>query len=567
MLLFKQAVPVALALTVGTTISLGAQERADLDRPYDPVVVPCSKLGAFAGVPLDQVRILAYRADESRWEPIPFQIDERKAIVDPWDPVNIRLSYFAQDDGLVDDDDELVFLCRDLGDKAPPESWPDGAPVGVRVQLEVSDPVDGSRAWAYAYRYPTEAPAVPSPYDLSYDPDTDAVQTLAYRVRLGASSGLVEDVVLLPPFGSGVDIFDTQKIRMVGLVTAFNLTVPFGRDWNPYAASERDNLFVFPDSIRVTSPKVVRIVRQAIQAIRFGSLVFEDARFPVETKFYPFSGRVTGGTDMATLGELVDVEIELIRQSWDFNANATGMRLFTRYNSGILIDGQPDSVDRRVDLPIREWILATGDQGTFFAYVAAADTLGTQQTLYYRDDCTGGQSDGTQVEGGDTGDGVSYGDIGVLATGRTVKPNLRLDFAAYFLPSHQPREMGERLATWLEQPVVVRSEVQSSAGVASEARKNRVPFVFRLSPPYPNPFNQSVRFSLEVRRETDLTVRVLDAAGRPVCRLFRGRLVSGTHWFAWPGRDSAGRAVASGVYWIEALTSAEKRSIRVTLVR
>jgi hypothetical protein len=547
-----------------------AEERATLDRPYDPVVIPCSSLQGLLGTPVEDIRICAYRASEGRWEGIPFQLDERKAIVDPWDPPNLRLSYFDPDDGLLDADDELCFLCRDAGDRSGPSDWPDlpGCRAFARVELELYDPLDGGRAWVYAYRCSGQSPPIPAPYCLSYDAAHDEVSSVAYRVRLGANTGLVEDVAILPPFGSGVDFFDTQKIRMVGLLTAFNLTLPFGRDWSPYAANERDNLFIYPDSTRWTLRPVVRVVRQALQAVRFGAFVFGDARFPVETKFYPFFGRVSGGTDLSTLGELVDVEVDLLRQSWDFNANAVGMRLSTRRNRELRIDGVPDAFDSRVDLPIREWFLVTGEQGSLFVRLALVDTIGTSQSLYYRDDRNGGQSDGTLVHGGDTGyDGASYGDVGVLATGRVARPNLQLDFAAYFLPADQPPEAGERLAAWLGTPVTVAATTQAPSGVAASARGVLLPDAVEFSAAFPNPFRVVTSFRVWLEGPGEVVVQVVDVAGRRVRLLHQGSLPHGGREFRWDGRDDDGAALPSGRYFVTVRAGGQVRTRPVVLLR
>ncbi|MDZ7374883.1 MAG: hypothetical protein ONB23_13080 [candidate division KSB1 bacterium] len=527
------------------------QELSSLARPYDPVVVTGSALSEFAQVPTGSICLYAYRARENRWELIPFQIDERVAIIDPWDPPNIRLSYFTPDDGRLDADDELCFLCRDAGDRAPLSSWPATPAVeaGSRIELEIRDPLDGGRGWVYTYRCRGDCPSPPSPYGLSYDPLRDEAKSIAYRLRFGARTGLVEDVAIVYPFGTDVDFFDTQKIRMVGLITAFNLTLPFGRDWNPYAANERDNLFIYPDSTRWTPRPVVRVVRQALQAVRFGIFVFHDARFPVETKLYPFSGRVSGGTDLSTLGELVDVEVDLLRQSWDFSANAVGMRLTTRRNREVIIDGAPDILDTRVDLPVREWFLASGDQGSFFVQIALRDTLSRTQSLYYRDDRRGGQGDGTVVEGGDTGyDGASYGDIGILARGPMVRPNLQLDFAAYFLPARQPPEMGERLAAWVTTPVRVNVSVQRPSGVSPRDAEAALPSIAQLSPLFPNPFRLSTSCRVRVSAPTSISVRVIDAAGRTVRTLWAGSVGPGQREVVWDGCDDAGVRCPAGRY-------------------
>jgi subtilisin family serine protease len=70
----------------------------------------------------------------------------------------------------------------------------------------------------------------------------------------------------------------------------------------------------------------------------------------------------------------------------------------------------------------------------------------------------------------------------------------------------------------------------------------------RVGPPVPNPFNPSVRLSIELREPARLQANLFDAAGRHVRRLLDRRLPAGDHFLDWNGRDEAGRPVSSGTY-------------------
>jgi flagellar hook assembly protein FlgD len=63
----------------------------------------------------------------------------------------------------------------------------------------------------------------------------------------------------------------------------------------------------------------------------------------------------------------------------------------------------------------------------------------------------------------------------------------------------------------------------------------------------------------------DLAVH--DVAGRLVARLCAGDLPAGEHRFRWRGRDDAGRAVASGTYYLRLRTPAGSALRPVALVR
>jgi len=72
---------------------------------------------------------------------------------------------------------------------------------------------------------------------------------------------------------------------------------------------------------------------------------------------------------------------------------------------------------------------------------------------------------------------------------------------------------------------------------------------FRLSPPFPNPFNPSTRIPLSLDAPSALSLEILTAEGRRVATLHEGALDAGRHEFTWGGRDEDGNPVASGLYF------------------
>ena len=85
----------------------------------------------------------------------------------------------------------------------------------------------------------------------------------------------------------------------------------------------------------------------------------------------------------------------------------------------------------------------------------------------------------------------------------------------------------------------------------------------------PNPFNPSVTLHLQVpgRSPVDVAVEVFDIRGRRVRRLLQGTLPPGPHQLVWDGRDSAGRAMASGVYLYRIRLANQTHSGKLTLLR
>jgi hypothetical protein len=73
-----------------------------------------------------------------------------------------------------------------------------------------------------------------------------------------------------------------------------------------------------------------------------------------------------------------------------------------------------------------------------------------------------------------------------------------------------------------------------------------------LGMPYPNPFNPSVSVQMYLDSGRAVTLSVHDMRGRRLRTLYEGRVAAGWRTVVWDGRDDAGRAAASGVYFLRA---------------
>jgi FlgD Ig-like domain len=83
----------------------------------------------------------------------------------------------------------------------------------------------------------------------------------------------------------------------------------------------------------------------------------------------------------------------------------------------------------------------------------------------------------------------------------------------------------------------------------------------------PNPFNPQTTVALYLKAASTGDLRIYDIRGRLVTVLYTGPLVQGANSFTWDGRDSAGRGVASGAYWVQTRTSDESLTVKVLLLR
>lgn len=84
---------------------------------------------------------------------------------------------------------------------------------------------------------------------------------------------------------------------------------------------------------------------------------------------------------------------------------------------------------------------------------------------------------------------------------------------------------------------------------------NHPPVTFKVSRPYPNPFNYSTMVDYEIPLtaggENQLTIHIYNSLGQAVRSLYDGRVSSGRYSILWNGRNSVNQPVASGVYFIE----------------
>jgi hypothetical protein len=88
-----------------------------------------------------------------------------------------------------------------------------------------------------------------------------------------------------------------------------------------------------------------------------------------------------------------------------------------------------------------------------------------------------------------------------------------------------------------------------------------------LSQNVPNPFNPSTRIAYSVEEGGRLMLRIFDVSGRLVRVLANEWRTPGLYSEVWDGRDDAGHAVASGVYFYQVRIGAYSQTRRMVLIR
>jgi hypothetical protein len=109
-------------------------------------------------------------------------------------------------------------------------------------------------------------------------------------------------------------------------------------------------------------------------------------------------------------------------------------------------------------------------------------------------------------------------------------------------------------------------------GTAAYAHAQReavaeVPFADMLEQNYPNPFNPQTKIGYILGKRQRMELTVYDILGRRVRVLVRGEREAGQYVVSWDGRDEAGHAVASGVYFYRMEAGAYRSTRQMLLLR
>lgn len=363
------------AATVGMS---GPAVDLPVTRDLEPVIVS----GIFDGAPLGE--IFVYRQGTGGLEPVPYQIDERDG----------SGAYVASEDGLLDANDEIVFLARDLGGQAtlPPTAT---LPIDARFyQVTVSEPGDpSSQEFAYLVRSTTLTATSPLDY-VSYNPLNRQINATNY------SQGFAGDfagVDVLSLFG-GADLLDRTKLRIRYRFFTTEQTL-----------TENSALF------NPTPPTV----------IRDGAVRLILSQGSSTTLAYASYLRSSTDIDLSSLP--ASIELQEVRISIDLNSSAAGATYYDENTpGGVTIDGTPDSVAATPVTRIWRQISLAG--GTIIQLVELSDTGGTI-SRYYRDD--------SALDVNDTGDQRSYGDAGIILTAPTAR-RIIVENTQYILPGTLP---------------------------------------------------------------------------------------------------------------------------------
>jgi len=225
----------------------GADDARTLRRVHDPVIVRTDRLAA---LPTRETRdVVLYRMVGDKAGPIPFQFDARDKkgdiVVDG--PRDFRF----------DDDDELVFMAADAGDRAVTPPCPAGCDAVVEIAL--ADPRDGGHAWAYLAHFTEAAPHTDFPPYVRFDTRAGVARSDVYEVDYAHGRNYFTGIRI----GGGDQPNLIRQTSMRGSPTFSLLMLDVTLDFT------EQNSIIDVDGVRVGP---VRAVRRARLSIDLGSL-------------------------------------------------------------------------------------------------------------------------------------------------------------------------------------------------------------------------------------------------------------------------------------------------------
>ncbi len=319
--------------------------RKTLKRSRGEVVLKGAVLDGTLNRPIENLALLALH--EGRLVPIAFQVDELDEAgewVLTMVPPRLEGSGIEPDrdvdGGALDDNDELVFMLKDAGDRLAAGGLPEGVVAADEIELADS----GGRAWVYLCCFEQAAPRSSRDY-VRYDIETDRVVTDSFVVGFPAELPIAPGYLTV--FGSE-NILDRMKIRLKVAVAGFE----FGFD-------ETD--FISELSLYKDGPvRVIRRTRNAMQVSRF----FKTPSAAIENVIC---------ADSCSIPVRVVVPISLKSFSMFFDMVARGGADFQNVNGWqfrhncdprwYCIDGRMDSAEQAMRAGDVGWFARKGPQG------------------------------------------------------------------------------------------------------------------------------------------------------------------------------------------------------------
>ncbi len=337
-----------LSSTAGAEIETGSRT---ISREPDPITITGVTLPEAAG--LEPTLFGLYAVRGKRLVPIPFQVDQRDEdgeyiladVVERKQPPPRPF----------DENDELLFMAKDLGDRCSPELYPPDRQKGI--EIEVIDPVDNTRGWSYLFVFESPPELSGRRYTTYLLPreGKDVVDTAVFfseypPVELERANIAQSLMVKETAGGSGENILDRMKMRVTFkfLFSYFALHI------------DEDNVGCELLAYRDGPVRLIRRVKSFTE-LGFG---LKAPGFVSDMSYYETI--VSTPMDMTVPFKFGYVLSEVSnRLGFDYSPAAVGSLFYNSRNlRGFLIDGYPSQEEMNMNPEESGWNVLTGPKGT-----------------------------------------------------------------------------------------------------------------------------------------------------------------------------------------------------------
>jgi hypothetical protein len=235
--MFTHPLPARASASLETTAK-------SLQRDQDPVIVRTGLLTGLGDHETSRYRLYAVR--QGRLEPIPFQFDARGA-----DGELVLSEDGTETDFTFDDDDELVFMAKDTGDRAANDLLP------AALELAVVDRAHGGTGWAYLIHFAEDPPPRSPVRYATFDTARQEARGLTYEVSYSHDrSNFLGRIRIVPRDGTAETLIERLRMR---------ISPTFALLWTTVQPTLTEESFsVVPDGVKNGPVRAIRRVRQSL---------------------------------------------------------------------------------------------------------------------------------------------------------------------------------------------------------------------------------------------------------------------------------------------------------------
>ncbi len=364
----------AFSAVMGTVLTFGLTVRAQevntpiaaaktITRIEDPVLMEGKLFPELMEKKIGNLRLFAFF--QGNFKPIPFQVDEKLpdgSYVLPnlapgmQEGKDVRTK--DEDQGLFDENDDLIFLIKDTGDQAPKSLWKEGYDKGM--EIIVTDPLTGGKGYAYLLHFGLPPP--PSEVDyvkIHQEKDRGTIEAPNYTLGGPEEEFYYDYLSIIGGDGKkGPDLVDRmEKIRAKVKTRRFLLSIGF-----------RFGFDVVTKTITVAwKDGPVRVIKRSKGAMDFKIIKIKGGGYSESYFYFNHYSR-------PIILEL-PINLDKVLSSFDlygacdFTKETYGSKVYDPVNTrGTLLDGKMSEAEKALITDVdHDWVVGTSpEMGTVF---------------------------------------------------------------------------------------------------------------------------------------------------------------------------------------------------------